>query len=81
MMYGKVLMLKGDCNMFVPTLVSATTIVWHYMLNEDLSWMSHNQAEEKCQTIARIDFETLETATTHYVGWLPVAEINTGTCQ
>lgn len=81
MLYGKFLMLKGVCNMLVPTAVSATSIVWHYMLNKDLSWMSHNHAEEVCQNVAEVGFEKLETATTHYVGWLPVAEINTGTCQ
>lgn len=66
-MYGDILMLKGLCNMFVPTAVIGTSVMWHYMLNEDLSWMSHNRAEEVCKNVAKIDFNVLETATAHYV--------------
>ncbi|KAM0715862.1 hypothetical protein Q7P37_008376 [Cladosporium fusiforme] len=76
MMYDDILMLKGLCNMFVPTAVFGTSVLWHYVLNADFSWMSHNRAEEECKIIAKLDLKALESATTHFVGWLPVSELN-----
>lgn len=65
--YDGTLLLKGLCSMYVPVLQTASSIVWHYLLNDDLSWMSHDQAQKNCQEIAQIDFSALSKSN-HFVG-------------
>lgn len=77
-MYGEILMLKGLCNMFVPTLAVGNSIVWHYLLNDDFSWMSHNHAEKSCKSIASIGFDEMKSATRHFVGWTTASRLNLG---
>jgi hypothetical protein len=76
LMYDDILMLKGFCNMLVPTKHTGTAVVWHYILNEDFAWMSHNRAEEICKNVAKIDFQNLDAATSHFVGWVTSSQLN-----
>ena len=74
---GTLLLLKGLCSMFVPVLKAGSSIVWHYLMNEDLSWISHDAAKQYCSTTALIDSTTLSECT-HYVGWTREADLLTG---
>lgn len=78
MMYGNVLMLKGLCNMFVPTSVHKKSVVWHYILEEDFAELSHNKAGEVCKAIAPITLEDLSSFEIHYVGWTTSSRLNLG---
>ena len=76
-MYNGSLLLKGLCSMFVPVLQNGSSIVWHYLMNENYAWMSHEQAQESCARITSIDFTALASST-HYVGWTRNAELLAG---
>lgn len=78
MMYGDVLMLKGLCNLFVPTLVKNKSLVWHYILEEEFAELSHNKAQEVCREIVPISLEDLGSFETHYVGWTTSSKLNLG---
>ena len=67
-MYGRILILKGLCSMFVPVLKLGSSIIWHYLVNEDLSWLSHNASESLPDLVRDLKFADLHSCS-HYVGW------------
>ena len=67
-MYGELLLLKGLCSMFVPVLRLDSSIVWHYLANDDYSRMSHNSFEYLADVVRGLDFAVLQERS-HYVGW------------
>lgn len=62
------LLLKGLCSMFVPIMMTRSSIVWHYLFNDDLTWMSSNVAWDDGRKVAKIDFSRLSDSK-HFVGW------------
>ncbi|KAK5118105.1 hypothetical protein LTR62_004152 [Meristemomyces frigidus] len=70
-------MLKGFSSMFVPTLLTATSIVWHFLLNSNGSRMSYNDGMDAATVSEPINFNTLKAAR-HFVGWTPIADQLTG---
>ena len=72
-------LLKGFCSALVPTALTATSVVWHYLLNENKERISYTNALEQCAKVAgTIDFADLS-GLRHFVGWTPEAELLTGT--
>ena len=67
-LYGKHLVLKGLCSVFLPMLKVGTSITWHYLANEDLSWMSYDVVHDRAHVISNIQFNDISNLT-HFVGW------------
>ena len=74
------LLLKGLCSMFVPVLLVGTSVIWHYLMNEDLSWMSYNEYHrvegrppDKLPTGLSQVMECRQ-----FVGWTKAAKIKAG---
>lgn len=63
--------------MFAPVLQVGASIIWHYLVNEDYSWMSHALAKEHCSSLALVDCTSLESSR-HFVGWTRKADTLTG---
>ncbi len=75
--YAGQLLLKGVCSMFVPVLTTATSVIWHYVLNDDFSLMSHDQVQTVSDASTTIGFNDIESME-HYVGWTTRVDNLTG---
>lgn len=71
-------LLKGFCSALIPTFKVATSITWHYLLNDDETRMSYNDICKHQILPVSVDFESLSGAR-HFVGWTPNAQLLTGT--
>lgn len=76
-MFRGYLLLKGLCSMFVPIIKTTSSIVWHYLLNDDLSWMSSNGAWDDGREVAKIDVSSLSSLK-HFVGWTSICRSSIG---
>jgi hypothetical protein len=76
-MYGQNLIMKGVCSAFLPVLKVGTSVIWHYLVNEDLSWMSYNIVHEHDHRISDLHFKELESLS-HFVGWSRCVRENIG---
>jgi hypothetical protein len=67
-MYGRYILFKGLCSALIPVLRVGSSIMWHYVVNEDLSWMSHNVLDTQSNALPDLTFDEVNNAT-HFVGW------------
>ncbi|KAK5715949.1 hypothetical protein LTR15_009774 [Elasticomyces elasticus] len=73
-------MLKGYNSLFVPTSCVGSSIIWHFLVNEDGSRLPYNDgiAASAAADAYLLDQNTLESGR-HFVGWTPAADILAGT--
>ncbi|KAK3628387.1 hypothetical protein LTR56_018655 [Elasticomyces elasticus] len=71
-------MLKGYNSLFVPTSRIGSSIIWHFLVNEDRSRLPYNDGIAATANAYLIDQDTLEKGR-HFVGWTPTADVLAGT--
>lgn len=75
------LVLKGFSTMFIPMKKVKSSILWHFLFNEDETRMSYLTASKLCSgrlSTNVVDASSLETGR-HFLGWSSSVEVFTGT--
>lgn len=70
-------LLKGPCSALIPTIRQETTIIWHYIVNDNQEPLTYEQALGRQPDCPKIDLFCLE-GSRHFVGWTPKVRILTG---
>ena len=75
--YGETTMLKGFNSLFVPMACPDSSILWHFLLNEDENRLSYNRGLEAMTEGYALDNATLQSRR-HFVGWTQAADVVAG---
>lgn len=70
-------MLKGFNSLFVPMACPDSSILWHFLLNQDETRMSYDQGLEATSEEYSLDNAALQSCR-HFVGWTPAADVLAG---
>ncbi|KAK3678700.1 hypothetical protein LTR78_001153 [Recurvomyces mirabilis] len=71
--FSNTTIIKGFASLFVPTISTATSVVWHFMLSPDGSRVSYNTGADATGISKHLEPEQLQTAR-HFVGWTATAD-------
>jgi len=75
--FDAVTLFKGFHTALVPMLVLGTSVVWHFLVNQDCTRLSYSTAMATAQVHQLLDQCNVESGR-HFVGWTPVADVLTG---
>jgi hypothetical protein len=71
--YDATLVLKGLCTAFIPTDRTDHSITWHFLYNEDGTWLPYYSSRERCpgwMSTDKVNLGLLDTGKTrNFVGW------------
>lgn len=75
--YQGATMLKGFNSLFVPMACRGSSILWHFLLNQDETRLSYNLGLEQVSESYALDDATLQSRR-HFVGWTQAADVVAG---
>ncbi|KAE8442926.1 hypothetical protein EG329_002530 [Mollisiaceae sp. DMI_Dod_QoI] len=78
--FGDQLLIKGFSTMFVPTLQTQESILWHFVFDDGNKRMPYTAAKERCLnrlTSDVINYASL-TGRRHFLGWASSVNLKTG---
>ncbi|KAH7413544.1 hypothetical protein BKA64DRAFT_567650 [Cadophora sp. MPI-SDFR-AT-0126] len=78
--FGDQLLIKGFSTMFVPTLQTQDSIIWHFVFDGNNKRIPYTAAKERCPD--RISSDVISytsiTGRRHFLGWASSVNLNTG---
>ena len=78
--YQGTTMLKGFNSLFVPMACPGSSILWHFLLNQDETRISYNRGLEEISEPYALDSAILQSRR-HFVGWTQAADVVAGMFQ